>query len=677
MSSFFHSVTDISESGNDDSSAVSQIEDTSQAYSSSFGTPPNTQAVNLRRPQGNDFRQSLLVHALLEERCINEVLADLNAGSSSTRKYSKSDAVVQARAAARYNTLCTQLNEHGLIATGPETEDFRPLRRRFQDGLTLLSQTGRASRGTSSASSNLEMALTNLAIAGPAHGSSLPQFPGNHSDALMPSHPLLDSTRYVRDFKQTGMLGKGGYGTVFQVQHRLDGLSYAVKKIPIGPTLLHKIQRKGQSELDAILIELRTMARMEHPNIVRYYSGWIEWSTPQDRTPLTVRESRLLQGPSASVTESEDSPPHNAPSQGAGDPSFGEEGVTFGASVSDDDGILFEDSDSRSIASRGTDAANLGSDLPVVERIRSRNTLASVRDDDDVEVIARDATASSIDHSFTNTGPETPSPSSLTLHIQMSLYHMTLSEYLRTDAPDPASTVTWRHCFHLHGSAQILLAIIDGVEYLHSEGIVHRDLKPGNVFLATRTLGPSPHGRQSTRHHHRPAGTIDPFACKGCQASAPAAPNPPVALHICIGDFGLVSAIQADQPSSTPTQDMDYANPESLITQQSSSPRHNRAVGTPLYRPPDTPTANAYTAHNHSSLDIYSLGIIFFELLWPFGTRMERSEILNKLRDQGEFPVGFPEEAKGLIADMLKTPLEGMQGLGCEEVRARLLTFMG
>lgn len=274
----------------------------------------------------------------------------------------------------------------------------------------------------------------------------------------------------------------------------------------------------------------------------------------------------------------------------------------------------------------------------------SRSTLASV-DDEEIEFISRDeTTADSTSQSTADVPSAMPPEPSLALHIQMSLYPMTLTTYLSPDLViSEAPMTTFRHCFHLHGSIHIMLAIMDGVEYLHGENIVHRDLKPGNIFLAAR---PCPFRRL-------PAGTIDPFACSGCRQQGAIAETP-MSLNVCIGDFGLVSTIKSEQK-----------------VQEHATP--SRAVGTELYRP------EAIVMADHPSLDVFALGIVFFELLWKFGTRMERHETLHQLRRHAEFPPGFASwvrcrAVEDVIKDMVCTQ-EQMRP-SCQDVRARLVSVL-
>jgi len=173
----------------------------------------------------------------------------------------------------------------------------------------------------------------------------------------------------------------------------------------------------------------------------------------------------------------------------------------------------------------------------------------------------------------------------LAVHMQMALYPMTLTDFLSPDR-SPATTVPpLIHCFHLKPSVRILIAILDGIAYLHQNQIVHRDLKPGNIFLA-----PSSSSRLQD-------GSVDLSLCNDCDKHDNA---DPISLKVRIGDFGLVTAL-ATTGDETPCDGQDL----------SRSP-----VGTELYNPPDGVRGTASPA-----LDIYAAGIVAVELLCPFGTR--------------------------------------------------------
>uniref|UniRef100_A0A1B0BSV7 Protein kinase domain-containing protein n=1 Tax=Glossina palpalis gambiensis TaxID=67801 RepID=A0A1B0BSV7_9MUSC len=150
--------------------------------------------------------------------------------------------------------------------------------------------------------------------------------------------------------------------------------------------------------------------------------------------------------------------------------------------------------------------------------------------------------------------------------------------------------------------------IVDAVAYIHSKGLIHRDLKPMNIFISKCGL-------------------------------------------IKVGDFGLVTGM-ADKPNM-------IRNDETCSS--SSRSHHTQGVGTTPYMSPEQLRGLPY---NHK-VDIYSLGLIFFELLVYFGTDMERSKTLRSLRDgvypdkmlsatPGERPA--IEDVKEHINEILKIP---------------------
>jgi serine/threonine protein kinase/histidyl-tRNA synthetase len=74
---------------------------------------------------------------------------------------------------------------------------------------------------------------------------------------------------YRSQFKELENIGKGGFGTVVKVRHRVDKRIYAMKKIPLEPydrATNRKIRR-----------EVTTISRMIHKNIVRYYHAVVEY----------------------------------------------------------------------------------------------------------------------------------------------------------------------------------------------------------------------------------------------------------------------------------------------------------------------------------------------------------------------------------------------------------------
>ena len=75
------------------------------------------------------------------------------------------------------------------------------------------------------------------------------------------------SGRYYSDYEDLGAVGRGGFGHVYKARNRLDGMIYAVKKIRLDGDELQN--RKTRNEAT-------TLAKLVHPNIVRYFAAWLE-----------------------------------------------------------------------------------------------------------------------------------------------------------------------------------------------------------------------------------------------------------------------------------------------------------------------------------------------------------------------------------------------------------------
>jgi translation initiation factor 2-alpha kinase 3 len=183
----------------------------------------------------------------------------------------------------RYQALSAQLAKVGLTAAGLDEDTHQAIRQQYRDGLDVFAKAN-ARPGSSAAhiqpsrrrmltgvqdSSPDSVNFDNLRI-GPT--PSLPLTLGPYI-----AQPPLFGTRYTQDFEELGILGKGGYGIVFQCRHKLDGVIYAVKKVPVSERRRQQILIRGQPEVDDLLSELRTLAQLDHPNIVRYFNGWLDY----------------------------------------------------------------------------------------------------------------------------------------------------------------------------------------------------------------------------------------------------------------------------------------------------------------------------------------------------------------------------------------------------------------
>ncbi|XP_052468370.1 interferon-induced, double-stranded RNA-activated protein kinase [Carassius gibelio] len=84
-------------------------------------------------------------------------------------------------------------------------------------------------------------------------------------------------------FEMITELGDGGYGCVYKVKHKIDGKVYALKKVIL--------TRKADSEVKAL-------AQLDHPNIVRYITSWPGpdiWTSNQQRNQVSTTTYLFIQ----------------------------------------------------------------------------------------------------------------------------------------------------------------------------------------------------------------------------------------------------------------------------------------------------------------------------------------------------------------------------------------------
>lgn len=106
--------------------------------------------------------------------------------------------------------------------------------------------------------------------------------------------PLVRYSRYKSEFKELSALGRGGFGTVFKCENALDSREYAIKKIWIKSQMQDgKVTKHFSQKLHRVLREVKILALLDHPNIVRYYTAWLEIDNEDHSIKMNDDESNM------------------------------------------------------------------------------------------------------------------------------------------------------------------------------------------------------------------------------------------------------------------------------------------------------------------------------------------------------------------------------------------------
>ncbi|KAJ1718830.1 eukaryotic translation initiation factor 2-alpha kinase, partial [Coemansia biformis] len=149
---------------------------------------------------------------------------------------------------------------------------------------------------------------------------------------------------------------------------------------------------------------------------------------------------------------------------------------------------------------------------------------------------------------------------------------------------------------------KLFAQILEGLQHIHQRGVIHRDLKPVNAFLDA-------------------AGDVK------------------------IGDFGLATSSFAQIDPHFRHMSLDKSTEDAMTAD----------IGTAMYVAPEVIAASSGAVRYNQKVDMYSLGIIFFELCYPVRTGMERAAVLHGLRKpEIVFPADFPEDKMQLQYQIIR-----------------------
>ncbi|XP_019572029.1 eukaryotic translation initiation factor 2-alpha kinase 1 isoform X2 [Rhinolophus sinicus] len=384
------------------------------------------------------------------------------------------------------------------------------------------------------------------------------------------------TSRYLNEFEELAILGKGGYGRVYKVRNKLDGQYYAIKKILI----------KGATKTDCmkVLREVKVLAGLQHPNIVGYHTAWIEhvhMARTQDRIALQLPSLKVIP---SQEDDSDQSDVKNDESNSSS--------IIFAEYTSEEEKSLESGIENQNNRLVNYTTKLLTRDANELESsIEFQGNGLSGLSSRSVEIHPPRRLNSGLEENFTSTEESseenlnllgmTEVQYHLMLHIQMQLCELSLWDWIVERNKRGRECVDEAACPYVMASVatKIFQELVEGVFYIHNMGIVHRDLKPRNIFL---------HGPDQ---------------------------------QVKIGDFGLACT------------DIILKNTDWNIRDGKRTPAHTSRVGTCLYASPEQLEGSAYDAKS----DMYSLGVILLELFQPFGTEMERAQVLTGLR-AGQIP---------------------------------------
>ncbi|CAB3370825.1 Hypothetical predicted protein [Cloeon dipterum] len=377
----------------------------------------------------------------------------------------------------------------------------------------------------------------------------------------------VPQSRLLKEFTDFEFLGSGGFAKVFAVKNELDGQKYAVKKSVFKN---HNVAK--------MLQEVKVLAKLNNPNIVKYYCAWTEPKskfvidvlhaaekrkrervepTPNDDTVKetieSAKEGTETESSTTETNETETVKGETEEEDTSLDIVFREEMRCSGASspVS----LMNTDDEEETCkgphcnASREDSRSEYVIFAPAEEETKEEDEKTSC---DQKTAVVPVKSQANVKHFF--------------LFIQMELCKTTLRKWIDTRREDIYDGSAVSHLLFKE-SLNFYSQLIGALEYLHDKKIVHHDIKPSNIFIGDQ--------------------------------------------GIKLADFGLACQYE------------------------SSKVKNHTCFGTHSYAAPEQLAGGLC---NFKS-DIYSSGIVLAELLLPkISTGHERMEIISALRNKNRAP---------------------------------------
>jgi translation initiation factor 2-alpha kinase 4 len=499
-------------------------------------------------------------------------------------------------------------------------------------------------------------------------------------------------SRLNTEFEVIGVIGHGAFGQVLKVKNKLDMRFYAIKRIRINPTSKHNRQ---------ITREIKLLSRLNHENVVRYYSTWVEKYEEvidssnkkkiSSQLKTTEQKRRISQNADKSDS-SEDFPnlirfqavvstnnDHHKTTSSISETSSDDESnpgcITWSRKERPNDNkhrlsSLTDSSTSQLESFISDDSANSSQEATSNDEeeetkkpssspfIKEKKSKKMKNEDTDESVIFAETSGDQLLNETKNLKKQSKVKKQLKsmsenviatdddddndgendeiqldrqfIYIQMEFCGgKTLKDLIEKGLYEKEDTV-W--C--------LFREILQGLNHIHEQGMIHRDLKPGNVLIdASGHAKIGDFGLATTKlfiqtelHHQASKSLTTETAAAAATTAAAAANGLPLLLLQQQANRNNSSSNLTFQSGGAAAA---AATGQGQDSRQLDSTSLSGAVGTALYVAPEllVPTTRNKFVYTQK-VDIYSLGIMFYEMNFAFSTNMERIHVIQNLRNR-------------------------------------------
>ncbi|KAF2963485.1 hypothetical protein GQX73_g10089 [Xylaria multiplex] len=256
------------DSTNDSARSKASSDDDVQSISRSSLEQPQEQAGTLPGPEdvvGMERHRNMMLASLLEDYYRSRAVEFLNA-SNPGQSYTRQSREVEAIAGRLFSQASQVLSSNGLLSPRATSNASQRIRRQYLSGLDSLV----------AGSQPLDILDSMRDLVGQTSQLNLTAPPDNDLQLTLHQPLLPPRSHYKSSFREDRLLGRGGFGKVYQCYNLLDQNTYAVKKIALPRKLGKSFSDGRHDDLADILREVKAMAVLDHPNIVRYHATWVE-----------------------------------------------------------------------------------------------------------------------------------------------------------------------------------------------------------------------------------------------------------------------------------------------------------------------------------------------------------------------------------------------------------------